>query len=118
MPAQLDIDVPLWRGDTVFIPFELTTAGTPINLQGVTIVFSLKLDPTVSDEQAEFLYTKAVPADDADGLAGRHVVRIERDQLLHLELAPHTYQFKVIYPGEPDDTEITYVWGKILVRDS
>lgn len=108
----------IWRGDTVEIPFTLSDALGAISLEGATVRFTLKLDPTAADADADYIYEAAVPDPDADGAAGTHTVRIERAASAAFQLASYTYQFKVIYPNPPNDDEITYLYGKVSVKDS
>jgi hypothetical protein len=119
MATRLDITDPIWRGDTIEIPFTLKDElAAPISLEGATVVFTLKLDPTVDDVDADVYYTKAVDDPDTDGAAGLHTIRLERTDTDDLTTADHTYQIKVIYPNTPEDDEITYVYGTVPVEDS
>lgn len=118
MATRLDLAEPIWRGDTLEFPFTLDDEGAPVSLEGATVVFTMKLDPTVDDIDADVYYAVVVPNPDVDGAAGQHLIRVERDDMANLVTATHTYQVKVIYPTVPEPTEVTYVWGEVEVQDS
>lgn len=119
MAARLDIDVPIWRGDTVDIPIVIDDSGTPVNLQGAKIIFTLKLDPNIPDADAGYIYEALIPDPDTDGAQGKHTIRIERGELAELPLVSHIYQVIVVYfPDTPQAEEITYVWGTVPIEDS
>lgn len=118
MPTRYDLEMPIWRGDTTVIPFLLMSGADPVPLDGATVVFTIKLDPTVDDDVADFIYSSEVPVGDPDGVAGQHMVRIERSDLAGLPLTAYTYQLKAIFPGSPEPLEITYLWGRVQLKDS
>lgn len=118
MPTRYDLEMPIWRGDTTVIPFLLMSGEDPVPLGGATVVFTMKLDPTVDDDVADFIYSSEVPVGDPDGVAGQHMVRIERSDLAGLPLTAYTYQLKAIFPGSPEPLEITFLWGRVQLKDS
>lgn len=118
MPTRADINEPLWRGDTVSIPFEIRSGGAPVSLEGAKVVFTMKLNPYAPDEAAELFYESEVAVGDTEGAAGNHLVTLYPSKTGVLQPAKHTYQLKVIWPGVPEPLERTYVFGHIPVEDS
>ena len=116
MAERRDLPVNIWRGDTLFLPLFVTLADQPMSIEGYTVVFSLKLDPTVNDSKAKVFYEALIPAGDAKGAEGRHdiiVSSVDTQKLLYG--ASYTYQVMLT---DPNGHTRTYVWGKARVGDS
>jgi hypothetical protein len=120
MPARFDMteEDALWRGDDIPYPIILNEKDEdgnvtgPYNLAGKTIVFTLKLDYTVDDADADLYYSFAVPAD--QGVINSHVILLSKDKTSLLELATYTYQVKVL----DADYETTLIYGRWPCKDS
>lgn len=118
MPVRADQDEPLWRGDSLDIPFSVQekdengTVTGPYDLAGQTLVFTMKLDFTVDDSEADIHYSYTFPTD--QGVINEHVIGVPKEQTAELLLATYTYQIKLLNQG----VETTFVWGKWPVKDS
>lgn len=116
MAERRELPVNLWRGDSFLLPIYVTLADEPLPLEGYTVTFSLKLDPTASDATAKVLYEAVVPQGDAEGLVGRHDINVSSATTQELLYgAVYTYQVMLT---SPEGHRTTCVWGKVRVGDS
>lgn len=130
MPVRHDLEMPIWRGDIFSFPlcfFEgeetLDEFGDPVDppamsIEDRTIVFTLKKSPHDADEDAALYYSFRVPVPDVVGALGQHTIILQPSQTQELDLFCYTYQVQLITPALPEDSVVTYIWGKAPVRDS
>lgn len=118
MPTRHDIETPIWRGDSKTIPVQFRSNDAAYVIAGMTLVFTLKLDFTVADEDADFYYSADIGVADAEGLLGNHAISMNSIETGALELATYTYQIKLLYGDTEPRGETTMVWGRIKCGDS
>jgi hypothetical protein len=118
MPVRADQEDAFWRGDSLQITIsvnerdELGEITGPFDIAGQTIIFTLKLDFTVDDVDADVYYSYTFPTD--QGVINEHIITIPKEETAGLELACYTYQIKFLNGA----SETTYVWGKWPCKDS
>ena len=104
-------------GDTLIQVWQFLneTDSTPIAQEGFHYTFTLKLNRSALDADADIFHDLIVPAGvDAD--AGGVVIRIEKSETALLLPTTYNYELKQILSGAPEDTEITLLDGKMKME--
>ncbi|MGH1374452.1 MAG: hypothetical protein ACRBBW_20615 [Cellvibrionaceae bacterium] len=116
MTITLDLD-PLKIGDTLIQPWQFLqeTDDSPIPQAGNTYIFTLKLDPSASDNNADVEIQWTVPAS-TEATDGVLVARVESTETLKLLSASYQYELKQVLPGEGQDTLLTLFDGKLRMK--
>jgi hypothetical protein len=116
MPIKNKLKIVLWRGDTLFIPVRVKVAGNAWPLAGYRIIFTLKDDPTKSDEEAIIQYDYLVTAEDSMGKLGLHNIVISAELTQTLEIGV-SYSYQLMFVS-PTGAVTTHHWGTLPTRDS
>ena len=107
------------RGDTIPYTFNWSDGTDPIDMQDKTLIMSFKLDTVIEDADASLIKTVVIDAVDADAAAGIVAFNLEKSETSTL-LPNTTYQYsvRITESAIPEDSEITYFYGEITVKDS
>lgn len=101
-----------WRGDTPRWPVTCTAGEppAPVSLVGATLLFGVKTDPALPDDQALLLL--AVSSHE-DAAGGKTAIALTSAQTLALEAGAHHCDLKLLLPG---GAVRTLDAGRLLVR--
>lgn len=101
-------------GDTFIQPFRFRNKDTvePIDQTGQTYRFSLSLNPTLDDAQADF-FTEQVIEAGAEAADGNIVFMVAASVSANLKPAVYNYELKRVQSGDPEDLVLTLLHGKV-----
>ena len=114
----LDLPV-IERGDTVPYVMHWRSNQTPLDMQGKSVILTLKLSPVLEDKDASITKTLNLPMNDPLAQAGETTITLEHSETATL-IPGQTYHMavRVIEPGIPNAVETTYFYGRVPVKDS
>lgn len=118
MPANKNLDAHIWRGDTFGLPLKFMTEGADQSLEGLTLVFTLKMDPMADDADADILKSVTFANPDATVAEGDYTIHLSASETETLRPGTYVYKVQLVEPAAPEDIVTTYLYGKAAVKDS
>lgn len=121
---EVNLTDPVQKGDTLGFAFRWAWPdGTPRDMRGRELVFTMKLSPFIPDEEATVVVHKPLLMDDDKAAKGEAVIVVPRSQSQDLIAGVRFhYGLRVIqqntYGDDPEPLEITHVYGTVPVKDA
>lgn len=109
---------PLVRGDTVPIEINITDVnGSPVNITGDLIFFTLKTDRTQSDAQAALTLKFTVPTGPY-AVAGNVVITLKSTDTAALAAGKYYYDIQWVKAGTPPIVKTIFMGTVVVLLDS
>ncbi len=103
-----------FRGDTRVYPVSFKDkTGTPIDISGHELWFTLKRDPKDEDKDAVFQKMVVFPSDE-NSRNGAGEMRLESNETDTIPPLTYFYDLQKVIPGDPPDVA-TLAFGKVSV---
>lgn len=107
------------RGDTTPYIFRWNDGTGPLDMRGKTVIMTFKVSEHQDDADAHLTKTITYAMDDVDAENGVTAFQLETSEtLLLVSSITYKYAVRVITPSGPEDQEITYFCGDVMVEDA